>query len=250
MTAPADAWSDKDGLRWYTFEGIDYISVTSMRKVLGMPYPLHNWVLNQMMDAVIAHPGIIRVAPGESNDDARKRMRAAATVERDRAAERGTEVHAAIASGRPIHEAPEELRPFIHSYAKAVLDLSIKPLLTEKQVFNKTMGYAGSFDLLAMVKGVPTVIDLKTGKGIYPEHALQGYSYLKGEFVAEGGVIDDAATDMLKTAKAVAVLHLTEEGYAYHEVRIDKALDRAWYATCVLAQFFIHNKTLETLEVK
>ena len=52
MTQPEGAWNDADGLRWYSFDDKDYLSVTSMRKSLGMPYSLHRWVMKQTLEAV------------------------------------------------------------------------------------------------------------------------------------------------------------------------------------------------------
>ena len=50
---------------------------------------------------------------------------------------------------------------------------------TEQLVVNKKFGYAGTFDLLAVLKGdtVPSVIDLKTSKDFWPTMALQLAAY-------------------------------------------------------------------------
>jgi len=50
---------------------------------------------------------------------------------------------------------------------------------TEVQVFNRQYGYAGTVDLLAILKGdeVPSVIDLKTTSGFWPDQPLQLAAY-------------------------------------------------------------------------
>jgi hypothetical protein len=59
-------------------------------------------------------------------------------------------------------------------WAKSV---SLKPLLIERTVYSKTHRYAGTMDLLARVHGAITLVDFKTGKGIYPEAFLQSAAY-------------------------------------------------------------------------
>ncbi len=50
---------------------------------------------------------------------------------------------------------------------------------TEQLVISKKFGYAGTFDLLAVLKGdvTPSVIDLKTSKDFWPTMALQLAAY-------------------------------------------------------------------------
>jgi len=50
---------------------------------------------------------------------------------------------------------------------------------TEHLVVSKKFGYAGTFDLLAVLKGdtIPSVIDLKTSKDFWPTMALQLAAY-------------------------------------------------------------------------
>jgi len=50
---------------------------------------------------------------------------------------------------------------------------------TEQLVVSKKFGYAGTFDLLAVLKGdtIPSVIDLKTSKDFWPTMALQRAAY-------------------------------------------------------------------------
>lgn len=59
-------------------------------------------------------------------------------------------------------------------WAKSV---SLKPVLIEQTVYSMTHQYAGTMDLFGRVNGVLTLIDFKTGKGIYPESHLQNAAY-------------------------------------------------------------------------
>lgn len=250
-----------------------------MRKAIGMPYPLHQWTMNQMMDGLLEHPEVIEQAKathakalekrikhrnGTTESDAaaevraikeaRKPMRALSVVERDKKAERGTEVHEAIALGKDLKELDESLVPFVENYARAVIELGLQPLLAERQVFNKSMGYAGSFDLVGRLAKRPAspiaVIDLKTGN-TYPEHAIQGYSYLKGEFVGAGDLVDHEATKVFRQASQVGILRLGEGAgdYEYIDVKLDEKLHRAWFAVCVLSNWFVTTPTVKEVSV-
>lgn len=251
MTSPENSWNDSDGLRWYTFGDTDYLSVTSMRKVLGLPYSLHRWVLKNTLEAIQKDPQSVLPRSGETPPNVRTRLVKQGEGARDSAAERGTLIHGYIAESTPLADVPEELRPYVESYAKAVIELGIKPVLVERTIINDRYGYAGSFDMLAKVRehGDETVIvDLKTGKGAYPEYALQVYAYLKGDAVMHGDKVDAKATKALKKATGAAILHIRPDGYTYHRVRCDANLDLAYRALGALSQWMVTYKDLASLE--
>lgn len=256
-SAPTGSFSDEEGLRWYRFQEQDYLSVTSQRKVLGMAYRLHEWVLSQMALGIIANPMAVLPQSGESEDDHRKRLKRFATAKRDAAAERGTDVHALIAGDVAMADVPVDLRPYVESYARAVIALGIQPLLTERQVYSRRFRYAGSFDLLGRVRtlGKTYVVDLKTGSGTYPEHAIQSVSYLRSDFVADlAGEQEDAqATALLKEATGAAILHIypatpeDPQGWHWYDIRLDAAMEQAYKAQCVLSRWYAHFKDINQL---
>jgi len=53
----------------------------------------------------------------------------------------------------------------------------VEPILCEAALVSEKYGYGGSVDMLALVDGVPTIVDYKTGKAIYPEHIYQVSAY-------------------------------------------------------------------------
>lgn len=76
---------------------------------------------------------------------------------------------------------------------------------TEQLVINKKFSYAGTFDLLAVLKGdaTPSVIDLKTSKDFWPTVALQLAAYREG-LLEEGKKVDrrlGVRIDKLETGK-------------------------------------------------
>ena len=96
---------------------------------------------------------------------------------------------------------------------------------------------------------------MKTGAGTYPEHALQDLSYLRADFVASTHTdgrpdgVDTDATFLLKEAKGIGILHLTPEGYGFHNLAITPKLEQAYKAQCVLARWYATTKSIQQLEV-
>jgi len=155
---------------------------------------------------------------------------------RDAAADAGTEAHDAIerhilgddvnvdslgvlaaASFANFREFEEQLKPRWEA--------------SELTVFNATDKYAGTLDFIAEIPQLGeglTLGDVKTGKGVYPEVALQLAAYRFAEFaeIAHGV----GRVDMPKTERAV-VLHLRPDQWSLVPVRADqKAYDMFRYA--------------------
>jgi hypothetical protein len=65
---------------------------------------------------------------------------------------------------------------------------SIEPILLETPLVSETYRYGGTADFFGIVDGIPTLIDFKTGKGIWPEHFIQlvAYRNLVTEAMKEG----------------------------------------------------------------
>lgn len=95
----------------------------------------------------------------------------------------GTLVHSYIEAdihGNPPPEIPPELEDQV---SNAVLgwmhwkDMSqFKPLQTEVSLVSDRLKFGGTFDLAAVI-GRPVLADLKSSKGIYPNHKIQISSY-------------------------------------------------------------------------
>lgn len=228
QVGPRNAYTDKDsGLRFYRWQGRDLPSVTSVRRMAGLPFGLHHWTVSQVITAAMEAAGGIAERLG-SGDPAmeqviRSELRSAATAERDRAADLGTAVHDAIAAGRDLEDMPEELRPRARQF-KAWLALSGAQLLaSEFQVFNLTEGYAGTVDALVRLRdGRVFVVDYKTGKGLYSDHALQVVAYAQAELVGADDRIDDTLTELLGQVSGLALLHLTDDQWEFVQVRYDQ----------------------------
>ena len=158
MTAPTITRSDSHE---YTVGGRPFVGVTT---VIG---------------SVIRKPGLEKWI-GELGNREAERVRT-------KAASHGTLVHAlaalvvedvpSIPMGEEDAPAQAQLDAFTEWYERFVGEVYAVELI----VANPTYQYAGALDFLVRMKGdsVPTVVDVKSGKAVYPEHRYQTAAYRK-----------------------------------------------------------------------
>lgn len=234
---PANATTDaRTGLRSYLWQGRSYPSVTSIRRMAGVPHGLVAWQLNQVIKRVTTDTDTLnemltrerkpRERALESNRVAEvsKWLRAAATEERDRSAKLGTAVHDAAAAGKRPEDVDEEIQPRLRQYIDWLEVSGAEVLGSEFQCWSPSIGYAGTADLLVRFpRGDIHLVDLKTGSGIYAEYALQVMAYAMADFVGTNDVIDQELTDHLHAHSGLAVLHLADDGWEYVVIKRDEA---------------------------
>lgn len=243
VTGPRNARTDPDsGLRMYRWQDKEYPSVTTIRRMAGLPFGLHSWMVGKVVDRAVAETDTLVALADDRTPTAIKTartwLRAAATEERDRAANLGTRVHDAAASAKTAAEVPEDIAPFVRQYRAWLDDSGAEILLSERQAWNLTLGYAGTFDaLVRFPSGRTFVVDYKTGKGTYTEHALQLVAYAMAEFVGEDDVVDEPASGLLADADGVALLHLRPDGWTWQQVRVTPRLYRAFTGLLDFALF-------------
>jgi len=257
-TGPRNAQTDaQSGLRYYTWKGQQLISVTSMRKLLGMPFPLAQWQMNQAIKAAIDNAdnlGNMVYDDRQMGTDATSTfLRQQALLVRDKAASRGTAIHEAAALGVDPATADEEIALPLAQYYDFLDRSKARVLLTERQVFNLKMGYAGSLDLMAAFRPPfvssprKLVIDIKTGKGLYIDHAIQLMAYAGAEFIGADNVIDMAATKHLGEANGFAILKLTDTDWELVEIRPTPELFKAFEAMVTFAKWQEATPTIDSL---
>lgn len=261
MTGPLNARTDPDtGLRFYNWGGFEYPSVTSIRRLTGLPFTLHNYALSKVIDRAIVDHDLIdtmlkrpkrpreRVRDKNVVTEVAKFLRAASTDERDMAADIGNAVHDAIRDG--LSPETQGLDPNVRARLWQFQDfLNTKQpdiLFSERQVWNLSLGYAGSPDALMRMPdtGRTFVTDYKTGGGVYIDHAVQVTAYGMGEFVGENGVVDVRATDQLLKADGLALLHLANNFWEWIEVKLEPDIFRAFVGSLAFARFLHANANI------
>lgn len=205
--------------RFYEIDGESYPSVTTILGCIGKP-ALIQWAANQertlvrdaaadLYQELVAAAQQIPRAAFLVTLEGRCGKERAHRRELEKAGDIGTQAHALIEwhlrrqLGLPVgvepNVAPEALWAFMafQDWAKSV---DLQPRYVEQTVFSHTHGYAGTMDLLALVKGVLTLVDFKTGKAIYGEALLQNAAYQSA--LVEMGAALPAAGLIVRLPKA------------------------------------------------
>jgi hypothetical protein len=149
-----------------------------------------------------------------------KRIQFAWKEERDAAAGRGTQIHKLaeqLIHGEKV-DIPEGLEGHVEACVAFLNQYQPEPVLTEAAIVNRTVGYAGTLDLVADMLGHRYLLDWKTGKNVYAETALQLAAYARGEHYL------DAAKNELPLAdigiQRAAVVHLRADGFDVYPMTI------------------------------
>ena len=175
---PIGGWMTKRGepakiaRRRYLLDGVELDSVSSIVGALDKP-ALMIWIEQQAtLGAVQAERlGELLDVPEEDWVKRVKSLGMGASAKRDEGADRGTIIHAAFHSlattGSPPNPAefPALARPWLRGAVGAWFAMDPEMESAEQIVCNPSRGYAGRFDLLALVDGKRTLVDYKTGKG-------------------------------------------------------------------------------------
>ena len=126
------------------------------------------------------------IVPGEPLDELQIQelcdgARKAHNQKKDKAADAGTYIHNFIESfvlgenpARPINES---LNRVIDDFMEWWNKTNIEVISPEQVFCSPTLGLAGTADLVCKVDGKLTIMDWKTGSGIYPEMFLQLAAY-------------------------------------------------------------------------
>lgn len=207
--------------RTYHWDGKDYVSVTQILSALNKP-ALPRWAAKSSAEFVVQNFAVV--------SDLISRGQTAAAVDlikgspwraRDKAADLGTAVHHLVEDycvGNYLEPtADDERSPFLDAFIDWLNTFQPKIEESEVTVFNQTTGpYAGTLDLIASIGGLRWLIDVKTGKGVYPEHGLQIAAYSRGEFIGRR----DGSEGIMPIIDRGAVLHLRPGHYEFRPVDI------------------------------
>jgi hypothetical protein len=209
------------GQRYYTWRGQNYWSVTTIIKG-GLPMPaLLNWGIKMVAEGAADLADTLPRLVEHDRDAAVKMLKGLPWSNRTRAADLGSLIHAAVearALGQPMPEPPAIARTRMQAFYDFLADCEPVFLATEASVYNRLERYAGTLDAIVEMFGRRYLLDYKTGKGVYPEVALQLAAYRYADFI---GLPDGSEAPMPKV-DAAACLHLPEDGgYELIDVRAD-----------------------------
>lgn len=231
MAEPKQARTDSSGKRFYGWKGESYWSVTTI--LSAMPKPaLPVWAAKVVAEYAVDHLDALSALERDAALDLLKRV---PDRQKNKGGEMGSAVHDAIEAywtGRPKPVAPIDVRARMRAFHQFVGDYSPEfvPQMAEASVFNRTKKYAGTLDAILKIRlprhrATRWLLDVKSGKGVYPEVGLQLAAYRYAEFI---GMPDGSERKMPPVAGGL-VLHLPESGgYLLREVRCDEMMLRVF----------------------
>lgn len=235
MTAPKNATTGRGGQRFYSWRNENYWSVTTIIGG-GIPKPaLLPWGIKMVAEAAVeaTENGYLPGMVAQDRDGAIKFLKGTPYAKRDAAADLGTEVHAAVEAyslGKPMPPWSPLVAPYMLAFEKFLADFAPTFTATEASVYNRSQQYAGTLDAIATLalplqeSPIIALLDVKTGKGVYPEVGLQLAAYRYAEFI---GLPDGSEAPMPQVDGGLC-LHLTPEGYRLIEVRADDEVFKAF----------------------
>jgi hypothetical protein len=107
----------------------------------------------------------------------------------------------------------------MEAFEQFLADWTPHYVMTEASVFNTTEKYAGTLDAIVHMNDARYLMDVKSGKGVYPEVGLQLAAYRYAEFIG----LPDGSEEPMPQVDGAVVLHLPDEGgYDLLNIRADR----------------------------
>jgi hypothetical protein len=205
----------------YRLDGKAVQGVTTLINA-GWPKPmLINWAAEAVAKYVADNFDTVREVRAQGRAETIDLLKNAHRRDRDRAAARGTDVHAIaeqLIHGKEV-QIPEDLAGHVNGYVEFIDTWQLEPVVTEKPCASREWWYAGTFDAVAdfsagQLKGKRLLLDWKTSKGVYGETAMQLAAYQHAEFYLD----DDGAEQPMPEVDGLAVVHVTQYGTDLYEI--------------------------------
>ncbi|MBM9464633.1 hypothetical protein JL108_14345 [Aeromicrobium sp. YIM 150415] len=164
----------------YTIDGQKVRGVTSILNALPKP-ALVNWAANVTAESAVDRWEELADLPPSKR---LKELQDARWSTTKAAALRGTQIHdlgERLSHGQEV-EVSDELRGPVEAYARFLDEWDVTVTATEAPCGSTTRAYAGTLDSIARIGRIgdeSVMLDLKTGKGVYDDAALQLEAYAR-----------------------------------------------------------------------
>lgn len=224
VTTILDALPKKALVGWAAREVAEY-AVANRRIVDGM---LEGVRLQKRPD------GTLVVSDADAVQAAVDYLKGSPYRSRDRKKDLGTLVHREVEAhilGQERPEVPPDAARHMEHFRRFIDVWQPDFLASEMTVWNRTESYGGTLDFIARMGDRTVICDVKSGKDIYPEVALQLCAYWR----AECAILPDGTEQPMPDIEGAVALHLTEDGYRLLPIHID---DRTWDAFRFVREVF------------
>jgi len=199
----------------------------------SLPY----WSAKSVAEFVADNPDEVELLREMGREPMVNALKGVPWESRDRAAMRGTEVHALaerVIHGEAVEVPDPEHRVLVQGYVDWLDRFEVDALLTERSCANREHWYAGRFDLVARLRSTTWLLDVKTARGVYGSTALQLAAYAMAEFY-----VDDDEPDLehpMPQIERTGVLHVTTEGTELYPMRYDADVRQDWLNVLAVAK--------------
>lgn len=211
----------------------------------GVPKPaLITWAGNATAEAAVDAWDELSALPPAAR---LKKLQGARYGERDRAKDRGTEVHRIaeqLLAGKAV-QVPEEIAGHAEAYARFLDEFQVEPVHVEVSCVSYRWGYAGTADLCAWLV-LPQqgrtllLLDLKTSRsGIFGETALQLAAYR----YADAWVIDGQDVKPVPVQHCAGI-HVRGDGYDLLPVEAGEQEHKEFLYAMRIGQFVARSRDL------
>lgn len=200
----------------YQLDGQKVLGVTT---ILGKAWPkpaLIDWAARETASYAVNNWDELNDKPIAQRLNELTRARFATSNE---AKLKGTAIHdlaQRLAAGVEV-EVPDDYVPYVDAYLAFVRDWEPAELMVERPVFSRRYNYAGTPDLVAVLKdGKTWLLDWKTGVkgGVFLDHVLQLAACRFAEFALD----DDGNEVPMPHIDATGIVTITDHGYALYPV--------------------------------
>lgn len=228
MTNPKINTIKRGGSRYYVepSSGRKNPGVTSVVNMLPKEF-LKFWAAKMVAEFAVEHIGEVVGIAMTNPEAAVDMLKGTPTRFTKGAADVGSDAHDAfekIAKGEAVRVTPP-LKPYIEHFNEFLELAQPEFIFTEETVWNDELGYAGSFDALATIRGdIPGMkgktlfFDWKTTRsGVHEEVALQLSAYRKATHI----IRPDGSRVPLPKTDGAAVLLIRPEGWKLVPVETD-----------------------------
>jgi hypothetical protein len=165
--------------RYYTIDGKKVPSVTTILNVINKPQ-LIPWAVRTTRDYIKQELFAFKRADSLKDLDL-DGLLAKSAKEHDRvrnaAADKGIAVHSSIASYVGAKSNVANNDPAVIAFRDWQESSQFVPIASERLVFSQEHGFAGTADLIGTLNDKLALLDIKTGRGVYPEYKLQLAAY-------------------------------------------------------------------------
>jgi hypothetical protein len=233
---------------------IKYVSVTAITGLLPLPW-MEAYASKHAAECAFNEQDAYRDL--ESKDERIKFVKGASKRYSRAAAERGTQIHAHVEKrnlGVVMDPWPLPVAASMRQYEHFLATIEPRVEAAECKVYHRHhpdstltqpiwAAYAGTMDLLCEIDGRMAILDVKTGKSVHEDAALQINAYAHADFLIADPNHPDAvqitpargrrwyewrgeAKDEhpMPDIQAGYILHLRDDGWALHEVPISDEL--------------------------